>query len=149
MRRWLRREKLTQRIARGDARVNKHIFTTTMLPAIAYGAPVRGVSNTELNRIEIVAGRCLAPTCKGVSRIARLSAYRGPLDALSTAALHRLACEVWAARARSVRALSLPALRAVWNGIVVPYAATGSNRAARFTPPRLICAGSIGCPPGF
>ena len=96
MKRLLRREK-----AHKNNRVQKHPFKTNLLPAIAYGSPVNGLSNTELSKIELVAGRCLAPTCKGVSRIARRSAHRGTLDTLTAAALHIIAVEIWRPRART------------------------------------------------
>ena len=78
------------RSAAGGGRAST-LLRTKILPTLAYGAPVNGISDNERKRMETIVAASLAPYSRGSRRTAKLIAHGAPSDVHLVASFIRLA----------------------------------------------------------
>ena len=115
--------------AAAGRRAAHRLFGTGLVPAVGYGAEITGFSDPEIRRVQAIGLRTVTPSNRGASRVARLALERGvATDALASAALFRLAKEVWASLHASPVAFSLGDLAVAWS-ILADFSGTWRSAA--------------------
>ena len=82
------------RAAAGKHRTQS-LFFTNLLPSMAYGADVTGLTPTELRARESLALSAVGPYSRGCSRTIKNAVHHGLVDHLSVAVTTRLATDIW------------------------------------------------------
>ena len=94
------------RLRRAAGRGVDRLYTAVIRPCTEYGAAIHGVSPTEMESLERLTARGLAPISKGVSRTANMVYMQEPLMDPMLACINQFLRSFW--RSRHGEADALP-----------------------------------------